>query len=773
MFYTKWNNSLSSTELDQLKSFITTQDCTLNTDCSQLIEATVNNLIEDIQSQQPLSTSELKRMREELDPVYVWRTAHLQAHLKHLPYPLSRKAIDFVQQRFRIEEGENFPQFAYLLTATVSLMVRQWAICSIQAYLTVFKGNDPTMNTLIVQTLRKPTDNQWWNLVCSLTQWMMGKTKKSKGNRRVLDGHPISHFVLEMHNSIKMSINLSPLEKSHTLSTYSKKPLSKLTNVEQGMKHLLDFRNALIHALTIDDEDIDKASIVLESVLEATLSLNRFHLATKVGLKEYLLQGLFPKLVESPNWTSTIEDKELVLLMDEQTYLCTISPLMSLAHDIDSLDVDQEIFFINAGSLNLLNYVGFVNGEHKDGKSLGSYDQFKRYITSIPVPQGATDRPLINFSHFVANKTKNFVGRTDVLAEIHECVSMRGGHYCFLQALPGMGKSAIMARLFQLHPYRTDDDKRTNGDIWLYHYCMQNDGRDQALTALRSLITQMQFAKDGNEGKRPSMKVDDLKEEFQRLLNTSQKTVERRGGSKVVVVIDALDEASFMGDDSIPSCIPEYIADHVVFICSYRVDATCTNTRVQNHLQHLPKEKIYTFKTAKPLRGLDRNNVHTFIDLISDGEDIQESTLEHIWRAASQDLIDAADPFYLRFVADGVEKNQYFLKHPETIPTSLNGAFEKMWLSLPSDRNFLAHRLLVTLGIMRDLGDDELFAELFNRQFPSESFTVDDIATIRRPIGKLLSYDGDRYGLFHDRFKHFLVGEQPDPIEQALQTKQQ
>ena len=69
---------------------------------------------------------------------------------------------------------------------------------------------------------------------------------------------------------------------------------------------------------------------------------------------------------------------------------------------------------------------------------------------------------------------------------------------------------------------------------------------------------------------------------------------------------------------------------------------------------------------------------------------------------------------------------------------------------------------------MRDLGDDELFAELFGRQFPDETFSVDDIASIRRSIGKLLTYDGDRYGLFHDRFKYFLVGEQPDPIEEAL-----
>ena len=72
--------------------------------------------------------------------------------------------------------------------------------------------------------------------------------------------------------------------------------------------------------------------------------------------------------------------------------------------------------------------------------------------------------------------------------------------------------------------------------------------------------------------------------------------------------------------------------------------------------------------------------------------------------------------------------------------------------------DFLCHRLLLTLGIMRDHGDDELFAELFNRDetyLPNTSLTSQDIAEQRIKIGKLLTYDGDRYTLFHDRFRHF------------------
>ena len=94
-------------------------------------------------------------------------------------------------------------------------------------------------------------------------------------------------------------------------------------------------------------------------------------------------------------------------------------------------------------------------------------------------------------------------------------------------------------------------------------------------------------------------------------------------------------------------------------------------------------------------------------------------------------------------------------------------------MGLPTARDFLCHRVLLTLGIMRDYGDDELFAELFNRDpelvaADGPRLTPDDVAALRVKAGKLLVYDGDKYGLFHDRFRTFLVGEQKDPIAEAL-----
>ena len=109
------------------------------------------------------------------------------------------------------------------------------------------------------------------------------------------------------------------------------------------------------------------------------------------------------------------------------------------------------------------------------------------------------------------------------------------------------------------------------------------------------------------------------------------------------------------------------------------------------------------------------------------------------------------------------------LDRAETVSHSLDDAFEELWMGLPTDRDFLCHRMLLTLGIMIEYGDDRLFAELFNRELsPHPRLMPDDIAAIRTKAGKLLVYDGARYGLFHDRFRAFLVGEQPDPIAEQL-----
>jgi hypothetical protein len=706
-----------------------------------------------------------------------WRQYHLSEQLDNMAYPLSSKAIAFVQQKSLLVEGEHFPQFPYLITTLTSLLVRQWCIWGIQLYIEV-SGSDATINTEIVKMLQSPTDNQWWALLSledpsrGILKWL-NKQKISRAEQKLL----LKCFQSIFSRAPTWNESVERDARSiHNISGSGKaQPIKK---VAQLVKYLLKYRNALIHAEPLTAQDTQDAALVLECLLQSALPLNAFVMRSMVEGTLYELKGMFPTTIENTaelkTSTDTINNRDMVLYHNNTT-LFSLSPLMTLAQDIDAIDEEKDIYFINKGSLRMLKYVGFVNGAQQDGHSLGSYETFKQYLATIPIPQGGTDNPIIDFTDFAANKGKNFVGRSDVLAEIESNILNKGGHYIFLKALAGMGKSAIMTHLHQQF-YDSKENLPTTDtpqdNIWLFHFCMHTNGRDNAVTAYRSLLTQLQQALGTyNKKRKPSMDIKELKELFQSTLNGAKKKLDKLNKKRIVVVLDALDEISFMEEDNIINSIPESIQEHVVFLCSYRVKDNGQNQRVQRRLQGLPSEQCITLESANPLKGLTKEDVKLFLSKLHSKEQSAITVHETVWLAASTELGDFADPFYLRFVADGVEKRQYFLTRPETIPTSLNGAFEQMWLSLPNDRNFLAHRLLVTLGIMRDLGDDELFAELFTRQF-EETFSEEDIAIIRRPIGKLLSYDGDRYGLFHDRFRYFLVGEQKDPIAEALALKE-
>ncbi|MEC7988302.1 MAG: hypothetical protein VX278_24255, partial [Myxococcota bacterium] len=242
-----------------------------------------------------------------------------------------------------------------------------------------------------------------------------------------------------------------------------------------------------------------------------------------------------------------------------------------------------------------------------------------------------------------------------------------------------------------------------------------------------------------------------------------------RGKKKLVIVIDALDEGIGNEEENIPNVIPDHIPEYVSFLLSYRVNQNKENKKVERNLHALPPERIRILQAANPLNGLKAEDVKEFLFQAHRGT-TPDSTFERVWEASSRDLNGQfADPFYLRFVLDGVYQKRIFLERSETIPDSLDDAFEMKWVGLPEANNFLCHRLLLYLAIMRDHGDDELFVELFNREkIVDEPLTASDIAETRLHIGKLLIYDGDRYTIFHDRFRHFLVGEQKDPIAEAL-----
>ena len=370
--------------------------------------------------------------------------------------------------------------------------------------------------------------------------------------------------------------------------------------------------------------------------------------------------------------------------------------------------------------------------------------------------------------------------------ELTDRVASGSQAYLLVKALAGMGKTAVMANLLLAELNRREqggglrsaaDGLLREGDIWVFHFCRPTEGHNSPVVALRSIIAQICDHVGLPRDKWLSSDLDQLKDHLlpSLLSEVSASLDEER---RLVIAVDALDEGIGGESESIPSCLPAAPYKGVVFLLSYRVDATCKNSRVERNLQHLDPALCVTADRASPLQGLQRPELREFCAQLQAGvsdNEVTEEAEDAAWAAASRDAVDGlsegADPFYLRFLANGVQQGRIRLDRTETIPSSLDSAFEDLWMSLPTDQDFLCQRLLLTLAVLREYGEDALMSELLQPHAPDAApLSPDDIARARRAAGKMLVYDEDRYGLFHDRFRRFLVGEVPDPVRDALEN---
>ena len=677
-----------------------------------------------------------------------------------LPYPLGLKLRLFMQAGKRLDAGESEPQFAFELCAVMGVLVRMAALVAIQAYVRAGKS-DAEINHAVVDKLRSPSDGGWLEVALRVSRSLQGAE---------------APFAQRVADSLGDKSSVGKVVRS----------VAKVSTPQQALQALVTFRNDLVHGEPISAERLSRARAQLEVAVRGFAWLVDYRLEVRHQQNSWVLSGAVPQPLGEPS--DLPEDEPYLVNRRDRGDFLSLSPLLRFrAGDKEgSLDVDfDELFFLNAGSLERLTYIGYRAAEQIGGKELGSYEAFKSFIAKIPTPPIPSE-PRIDFSSFAAFHSRLFVGRQDLLHEVCEAVRSSANQYVVLRALAGMGKSAVCASLLQavlnLH---VDASERIRSaadglvraeDKWVCHFCMPTDGRDSPTVALRSLIAQICDHFGLLRDAWLSQDIDTLKDEkFPALLEHVSDLL--ADGARLVVLIDALDEGIGGETESVPSCLPSGHYENVVFVLSYRVGRDNQNRRVQDQLKHIAADRLATLASANPLAGLTRADVASYLARLSDvyavAADV-DATRAVVWEAASRDAVadtsDGADPFYLRFLADGVQQGGVRLDRPETVPTSLDDAFEHMWMGLPTARNFLCHRVLLTLAVMREFGDDELFTALFNRDLPADQqLTPDDVAAVRIQAGKLLVYDGDSYGLFHDRFRLFLVGPQRDPIAEALE----
>jgi len=721
---------------------------------------------------------------------------HQRELILNMPYPLSGVLLEVFTLGERWESGETIPNLSFDICRATGLLLRTNAAVAIAAF-SHGDRNIPELNSEVVSALRAPADGTWLNL----TQRLLKGLK--------LDLPLFKALGQALNLTVELPLVFVPGEDVHDSSAAGKKAQVKKVAVRDLLSQLIKFRNSVAHGERMTERDNAEALAKLRSVVNGHEFYADYRLIVRDGKRWLDCDG--PGVQELgeghhvPEWWT---DSFRALLEDLPDGVVTMIKALPEFDSDDTLQLSpllhfsqkgkedvrfDDLFFVNRGTAEAAEYIAYNYEGHVSAEDIGSYEAFRELLQQLPTPPIPKEKRL-EFDGLAEFHAQRFVGRRDVLGEIEEVLHQTEASYVELRALAGMGKTAIMSWFYGEYgtegqlPWPGADKKPplplpADRDRWAFHFCMPTDGRDDPMVALQSIVCQLC---DGAGLQRKQYQANEVEEQRQKLVQLLDKvTGQLENNARVFICIDALDEGiPPYGKDTVPNVLigenegeeedaKSELPDSVVFLVSFRVDGMGVS-RADEHLGHIPEEWRRRLDTADPLKGLTRDDVGLLLTRLADEADAPEvpgTTLDATWKAATRDTgeKEGADPFYLRFLGDSVMEGDVDLLRPESIPADLSTVFEQTWLSLPSESNYALHRILATLAILREYGTDELMQAVVNASLPAEeALRLTELSALRAKAGKLLVYDGERYGLFHDRFRWFLVGRPSTRLDMAL-----
>ena len=714
----------------------------------------------------------------------------------NMPYPLSGVLLEVFKLGERWESGETVPNLSFDICRATGLLLRMNAAVAIAAF-SHEDRNIPELNSEVVTALRAPADGTWLNL----TQRLLKGLK--------LDLPLFKALGQALNLKVEMPLIFMPGEEEPDSSAAGKKAQVKKVAVRDLLSQLIKFRNSVAHGERMTGRDNAEALAKLRAVVSGHEFYIDYRLIVRDGKRWLDCDG--PGVQELgeghyvPEWWT---DSFRALLEDLPDGVVTMIKALPEFDSDDTLQLTpllhfsqkgkedvrfDDLFFVNRGTAEAAEYIAYNYEGQVSAEDIGSYEAFRELLQQLPTPPIPKEKRL-EFDGLAEFHAQRFVGRRDVLGEIEEVLHQTEASYVELRALAGMGKTAIMSWFYGEYgtegqlPWPGVDKKPplplpADRDRWAFHFCMPTDGRDDPMVALHSIVCQLC---DGAGLQRKQYQANEVEEQRQKLVQLLDKvTGQLENDARVFICIDALDEGiPPYGKDTVPKVLigenegeeedaMSELPDSVVFLVSYRVDVMGVS-RADEHLGHIPEEWRRRLDTADPLKGLTRDDVGLLLTRLTGEADVPEApgtTLDATWKAATRDTgeKEGADPFYLRFLGDSVMEGDVDLLRPESIPADLSTVFEQTWLSLPSGSNYALHRILATLAILREYGTDELMQAVVNASLPAEeALRLTELSALRAKAGKLLVYDGERYGLFHDRFRWFLVGRPSTRLDMAL-----
>jgi hypothetical protein len=610
-------------------------------------------------------------------------------NMKTLPYPLSQVLHDTLVQLKRHTEDEHIANLPYAVCRAYGVILRYHAVLCI-ASLASSQKKYTELNSKVIKALQNPADGDWLAIAHGIAKELAAEITVMKEIRRILDA--------------KISITIKD-EKGN--------PQNLKRLIHDVLSEAVEYRNKLLHGKPIDEAKEKMVCAALSLVCEELSPLEEYLLVVRQDSKWFEGMGLevteigddFAVSAEMLNNAFPGEENCAGVIKAADGKIAEsiqVSPLLYfVSKDKQNRVKFSDLLFCNRGTVEVAEYIAYALSGKYDAKDVGSDKQFKEFFKKLPCPPVQKEKR-IDWNELADFHLERFVGRELLLEEIEKKLALPEQVYHELRALSGMGKSAVMANLW--HQYANDSiiprpegkgtapGRTAGGDLWIFHFFMAQDGRDHPLIAIQSLTAQLCDACSMQRGQYMTQEFGEQLNKFAQCLEKAKQKIGEE--HKIIICLDALDEgipasselnfsSLILGEADEENGIPE-LAEGVIYLMSYRVDEDGKSRADEG----LDKEGIDAglrarFEMANPLKGLETKDVAVFLEKCAEQKPSKEA-IDKCWAAScsSHGKDYGADPFYLRFLGEGIRKDEVNLTRLETIPANLDSFFEKTWMDL-------------------------------------------------------------------------------------------
>lgn len=366
-----------------------------------------------------------------------------------------------------------------------------------------------------------------------------------------------------------------------------------------------------------------------------------------------------------------------------------------------------------------------------------NHNQIKRHI------------PEQTFQNIVDDKTREFVGREYIYDQIDEYLNDESfpSGYIILKGEPGIGKTALMAKLVK--------DKLVKDRECVHHFV--TEGTDSTEIFLASICSQLIVTYKLSYSKLPECEPDQRILTYRKFIDEKllPQAIEKAKDNKVVILVDALDEAKRSPLDGELNILglPKALPQGVFFIVTSR-EAEDQHFYVNNN------KRIDIKDDDKDNLNDVRRYVRSYLNHSGVKKQIEK------WQVSDADFVknitdkSEGNFMYLFYVMTDIKEQKLSEDIEDSIhdlPQGLNGYYNKHWNFMEKsykDRfQEIDEKVIRIIAALHTPASISYIAEI--SKFPTN--TVSEIINLwRNCFNEIIENNKQYYRIYHRSFYDFL-----------------